>query len=203
MQLFRKARRKMGGLHGLIVGAALLAVSSLIAGAAHAQNMVYHSPGDDGVNPGTPLILDVGPDESLFIWLTTGDQESDAGTEPCNDGNGRELCGYSVTIDAAGSGTVIRDFDPEPGVEWFLSGGNKRLSANGTFSLTGRSGPVRVGELTVSSSEPVGVVMVMGGQAVVADLSIENLPMVTIANTPVPEPTGIAVWLVIYLRRAK
>jgi len=171
---------------GWIVSAALVPFDAI------AQNMVYHSPNDDGFNPGFALNLPIGPSESLYLYLDAGANGSQNGTA-CSDGDGRELCGYQVVADALG-GAFFVDFIPESNVVHSLT--SSQLNANGLFGLNPALGPVRIGELKVGSSGPGSEVMIMGGEAVLAALQIEPIPQSIVANTPVPEP-GVGAGLLI------
>ncbi len=166
------------------LGLGALLASLLLTSGSSAQNLVYHSPGDDGVNPGAPLQLPISSNEPLFLYLDVGSFATTSGIA-CNDGDGREVCGYAVVIDAVG-GALFVDFVPEPNVIHRLI--PTQLRANGTFSLNPALGPVRLGELKVASSQPGGEVMVMGGEAVLAALQVESVAQSILATTPAPEP---------------
>ncbi|MGD8397120.1 MAG: hypothetical protein PVF43_16750, partial [Candidatus Eiseniibacteriota bacterium] len=79
------------------VTALLAPLLLLISAAAGAQVVVYHSPDDDGVNPGVPLQLPVGPWESLFLYVDAGPVGSSGGSIACFNGDGNEMCGFQVT----------------------------------------------------------------------------------------------------------
>jgi hypothetical protein len=169
------------------IRAAVLWVSAmvmLLPLAATAQNMVYHSPNDDGVNPGTALNLPIDPSTSLFLYLNAGSTGSQTGT-PCSDGNGREMCGYRVIVDTLGGASIV-DFIPDGNI--VHSRTSSHLDANGLFALNPVLGPIRIGELRVASTSGGSEVVISGGQVVLAALQIEGIPMSIAANTPVPEP---------------
>lgn len=181
----------MVGLAPLRTAVLVLGIALGLATSVQAQNVVYHSPNDDGENPGVALNLPVGPWESLFLYLDTGAIASANGV-PCSDGNGRELCGYEVIVDALG-GAFFVDFIPSNGVVHRLT--PTQLETNGIFGTNPQLGPVRIGELKVASSQPGGEVMVMFGQAILAGLQTETIPQAIVAVTPVPEP-AVALQLV-------
>jgi hypothetical protein len=168
----------------------ILSVVALVAGLvaldAHAQNIVYHSPNDDGVNPGSAAKLTIGPGNSLFLYLDTGSAITQNGIA-CSDGDGRETCGYETFINALGQSFFV-DFIPEPGVVYRLV--PKEIQINGLFALNPAVGAVRIGELKVASSDALGAVMVMGGEVVLAALQTEPVSQTLMAE--VPEPSG---WL--------
>ena len=93
MQIFSKFDRRSAATLSLVLLVGLVSLD------ARAQNIVYHSPNDDGVNPGSTGELLIGPGESLFLYLDTGSAISQVGIV-CYDGDGRETCGYEAVIDA-------------------------------------------------------------------------------------------------------
>jgi hypothetical protein len=180
MQIFSKFNRRSAAMWGLVLLVGLVSLD------ARAQNIVYHSPNDDGVNPGSTGELLIGPGESVFLYLETGSAISQVGIA-CSDGDGRETCGYEAVIDALGQSFFV-DFIPEPGVVHQLL--PKEVRINGLFALNPAVGAVRIGELKVASSDLQGAVMLMGGEVVLAALQVEPISQSTIAE--VPEPSG---WL--------
>jgi hypothetical protein len=184
MRLISKFNLRSGAMLGLVL---LLGLVSL---EARAQNIVYHSPNDNGVNPGSTGELLIGPGESLFLYLDTGSATTQIGIA-CSDGDGRETCGYEAVIDALGQSFFV-DFIPEPGVVYQLL--PKQVQINGLFALNPAVGAVRIGELKVASSDLQGAVMLMGGEVVLAALQVEPISQSTIAE--VPEPSG---WLPVAL----
>ena len=160
-------------------------VLSLTAIDARAQNLVYHSPNDNGVNPGVAANLPIGPGESFFVWLDTGSTVSQTGIV-CHDGSGREICGYQVVVDALGSAFFV-DFIPHSGVVHQLT--PNQLQVNGIFALNPTVGAVRIGELKVANGDASGAVMVMGGQVILAALQSEPVSQSTLAF--LPEPSGL------------
>ena len=151
---------------------------------ARAQSVVYHSPNDNGANPGSIYDLPVSTGEPLNLYLDAGVLASQSGTA-CNDGNGREVCGYEIVVDALGS-AYFTNFRPEPNVVYKLTSG--RANINGLFSLNPALGAVKIGELTTASSDENGAVMMTGGTVVLAALQDESVPQIMLAQ--VPEPIG-------------
>lgn len=198
MRRISNIKRRYGVLLGLVLAAGLVSLD------ARAQNIVYHSPNDDGVNPGFAFELPIGPGESLFLWLDVGSTVSQNGTA-CNDGDGREICGYEVVVDALGS-AVFSDFFPQLGglgvVHQITP---SQLKVNGLFALNPTAGAVRIGELKVEVIDLTSAVMVMGGKVVLAALQVESVSQSNLAT--VPEPGGWlpllagAVWLLGLRRR--
>lgn len=167
---------------GVLLGLAL--VLGHVAFDARAQNVVYHSPDDNGANPGGAAGLPIGPGESFFLWLDAGFAASPPGTA-CDNGDGREICGYEVVIDALGSAFFV-DFIPQSNVVHRLT--PNQLQVNGIFALNPTVGAVRIGELKVANGGVSGAVVVMGGEVVLAALQVEMVSQSTVAT--VPEPFG-------------
>lgn len=151
---------------------------------ARAQSVVYHSPNDNGVNPGIVFDLPVSTGEPLNLYLDAGALSSQSGTA-CNDGNGREVCGYDIEVDALGS-AYFTNFLPQPNVVFTLT--SKKAKINGIFSLSPALGAVKIGQLTAASSDENGAVMMTGGTVVLAALQGESVPQTMLAQ--VPEPIG-------------
>lgn len=165
---------------------------------ARAQNMVYHSPNDDEVDPGTSVQLPIGPSESLFLYLDAGNQGSQSGIA-CNDGDGRELCGYDVKVDAVGGANFV-DFIPESGVVHLLT--PTQLRANGLFATAPILGPVRIGELKVALTDEASEVVVTGGQVVLSALQIETIAQSVIADAPEPGFVSGLGWAILGMAAA-
>jgi hypothetical protein len=185
MRTISKARRRGEILFGLLLAIAVVGIDAIVASDAHAQNLVYHSPNDDGTNFGFPATLPVGPGSSLFLYLDAGSLASQGGTTACSDGDGREICGYEIVVDALGSASFV-DFLQEQGVVYGLTPTQAQI--NGIFSLNPALGAVRIGELKVASSDEDGAVLMKGGTVVLAALQVETVPQVMLAT--VPEPIG-------------
>jgi hypothetical protein len=162
----------------------LTLIAALFSLDARAQSVVYHSPNDNGVNPGIVFDLPLSTGEPLKLYLDAGALPSDSG-DACNDGNGREVCGYDIDIDALGS-AYFTNFLPEPNVVFTLT--SKKAKINGIFSLSPGLGSVKIGQLTAASSDENGAVMLTGGTIVLAALQSESMPQMFLAQ--VPEPLG-------------
>ena len=194
MRRISNVRRRIGILSVVVF------VVGLVALDGQAQNIVYHSPNDDGVNPGTSAKLAIGPGMSLFLYLDTGSAITQNGIV-CSDGDGREICGYETIIKALGQSFFV-DFIPEPGVVHLLL--PKEIRINGLFALNPAVGAVRIGELKVASSDALGAVMVMGGEVVLAALQTEPVSQTLMAEVPEPGgwlPLAVGVVLLIGLRK--
>jgi hypothetical protein len=165
-----------------------LALLLALGGAASAAPVVYHSPADDGGDPGMPVELPPGPAVSLFLYVDPGDAASASGTA-CKNGAGEELCALAIRLGTAGD-ISIQGFvpDPQAGLVFGLAGGE--LRANGVRAAAGGwLGATRLGELVVSVSGG-GSVELLEGQEVGADLALAEMDPAVIA---LPEPD--ATWL--------
>ena len=178
---------RTAGIGARLVGVALAAF--LAANDALAELKVYSSPNDDGIDPGEPLEIPEGsPPESLYLYIDSGSQASGSGVV-CSDGDGDELCGFEVTVDALG-GTSFVEFLPQLGIIYQLN--PTRLRANGLFALDPQAIPRRIGELRVQSATAGGAVSLTAGRAIGAALQSASVPQSLLATTPVPEPSA---WL--------
>jgi hypothetical protein len=176
-KLWKTSRRYRVPL-GLTLMAALFSLD------ARAQSVVYHSPNDNGVNPGIVFDLPLSVGEPLNLYLDAGALESQSGTA-CNDGDGREVCGYDIDIDALGS-AYFTNFVPGPNVVSTVTPSKAKI--NGIFSLNPALGAVKIGQLSAASSDENGAVMMTGGTVVLAALQSESVSQMILAQ--VPEPLG-------------
>jgi hypothetical protein len=176
----RRTSKTISRTH-LLLGMALVMVLS--ASEASAQTAVFHSPNDNGQNPLLIHNLPIGPGESLFLYLDAGAIASQNGV-PCNDGDGREVCGYDIQVEALGT-TFFVDFVPEANVVYNLT--PTKVKINGLFSLNPALGAIRIGELKAGSHND-GAVMMTTGKVVLAGLQVESVPQQMVAS--VPEPIG-------------
>ena len=162
----------------------LTLIAALFSLDARAQSVVYHSPNDNGVNPGIVFDLPLSTGEPLNLYLDAGALASQSGTA-CNDGDGREVCGYDIDIDALGS-AYFTNFVPGPNVVSTVTPSKAKI--NGIFSLNPALGAVKIGQLSAASSDENGAVMMPGGTVVLAALQSESVPQLFLAQ--VPEPLG-------------
>jgi len=153
-----------------------------LGSAAGAVPVVYQSPADDGVDPGTPFALSGAPTESLYLYVDSGPLASVVGA-PCVDGTGDEVCAYRFCVETSDTVGVV-DFLPEAGsdIVWRIS--PTELCATGGKATVGELGPIRVGELILSSTEG-GDAQIVEGEVVSASLTLDGVPLRVLA---VPEP---------------
>lgn len=164
--------------------ASCVAIVVGLASAALAQPVVYQSPADDGVDPGVPFVLSGDPAESVYLYVDSGPDASATGT-PCVDGTGDELCAYRFCVATSDSVGVV-DFLPEAGSDIVWRATSTELCATGGDAIVGELGPVRVGELILSSTAG-GDAQVVEGEGVGASLTLDAVPVRVLA---VPEPGG-------------
>jgi hypothetical protein len=175
---------------------ALLGALVLAAGRADAQAALYHSAGNDGVPPTTtPVLPSPGPEWLHLYADTAGSNPTTSGTA-CEDGDGNEICGWHVTVQA-GPNAELLSFTPAPGVYYNLSTSQvvDELTATAVSVVSPPSvAPVWVGDLLVQSTDPTlpSQVDVTGVHVVTADLSAQPVAVATLAILPVPEPGQLA-----------
>jgi lysophospholipase L1-like esterase len=157
----------------------------LIASAAEAGvPFLYHSPGDDGVQP-TSVPIELGsPNVTLFLYLDAGDVPTAVGT-PCVDGDGDELCGWEFLLETSGSVT-IQGFLPDPQQDVVERTAPSEVAAIGGDAVGGDLGPIRLGELDLVISASEWSIQVGEGTAVDSSFDLASIPGGIIAA---PEPT--------------
>lgn len=165
-----------------------LLLGVLVAGAAAATGVVYHSPGDDGADPGLPVELAGLPLESLYLYADAGPLTTAVGSA-CLDGDGDEICAYRFCIETQDLVSILA-FDADPAQDVVSNLAATRLCASGGDATLGQLGPVRIGELVVAASG-AGTVEVVEGRVVAADLTLGSVAPRVLA---VPEP-GLGVQL--------
>lgn len=183
--------------HATVTALALLAGSFLAAGQAAAQAAVYHSPANDGVIPAaTPVLPTSGP-EWLHLYADTAGNAATASGTACEDGDGDEICGWHVSIQAA-AGAELLSFTPATGVVYSLT--TSALTAAGVGANPPSVAPYWIGDLLVQSTDPSMATSIEAGgvHVVTADLSVQPIAVNTVATIPLPEPgrgAGLAAGL--------
>jgi hypothetical protein len=169
----------------------LLALSTMLAAtpSLSATPSLFHSPLDDGVNPGAPPVLSGSPTETLYLYLDAGPSATGVGVA-CVDGDGDELCQWELGLAISGDASVA-SFTPDAGqdIVWASSGG--ALDATGGKATVGELGPIRIGELEVSITGGAWSANVAGGSIVDAGFALDGVHTGTIA---MPEP-GLSLQL--------
>ena len=162
---------------------ALCLVNALLfaSPAAAAPPVLYHSPADDGVNAGVPVVVPGGASVTLHLYVDGGSVASPAGQE-CYTGPSDELCGWDFALVGTGSAS-FSGFTPAGDVEYNL--GSTTLRCNGGNPFVGTLGPSKIGDLVLSGAQGDSVDLVRG-DVVTSQLTLTQValgPLVT-----VPEP---------------
>jgi len=167
-----------------------VALGVSLGSAAWALPVVYQSPADDGFDPGTPFALSGAPTESLYLYVDSGPLATTVGS-PCVDGTGDELCAYRFCVQTSDTVGVV-DFLPEAGRDIVWRTSATELCATGGQAMVGELGPIRVGELILTSTGD-GDAQIVEGEVVNASLTLDGVPLRVLA---VPEP-GVPLQLAI------
>ena len=180
----------------------LLLAASLIAGTAGAAGVVYHSPGDDGTDPGMPVVFSGLPGESLYLYADAGAVPTAVGTA-CLDGSGDEICAYRFCVEISDFVTIDA-FYPDAAQDVVADVSATHLCTTGGNALGGELGPFRIGELVITATGD-GSVEVVEGKVVRADLTLDGVAPRVLA---VPEPSfavqlGVGVGFLIAVARRR
>ncbi len=146
---------------------------------AMAQVTVFHSPNDDGTAPAE--IVEVAPGaHTLHIYLQTGSTPSTV--DPCNAGDGDEICQWLVHVNAQGPITFPA-FTPVGDVRYRLD--PSELSATGGDFDLGQLGVFKLGDLAIDAQDS-GTVTLAYGEVASADLSRVFVETVNLFFVPEP-----------------
>lgn len=170
--------------------AILTFVLGMLAGSPSAASVIYHSPGNDGVNPGgVPQLPSEGGVVNLYVHR--GDVATSTGSA-CEDGDGEEMCAWEVHVVALGD-TAFSSFIPAPGVRFSLNG--VELRANGLDGATPGTDPLLIGHLDVFTVEGSGgQLLTLSGSVVTAALDLDPIAFSPLVDVlPVPEPGHVAL----------
>ena len=171
---------------------ALLATLCVAGASVAAPPTVYYSPGDNGVDPGAPVVIPALVQTTLFLYIDAGTNASSA--DSCHLGSGDEICWWNLTLEGqgglglvsfTGSGDVVSKLTSSL---LLFNGGD----ANGTL------GPTKIGELVVDGN-PGGSLELMPGQIVISALSMAPVAQSTLVTVPEPGQNSLlfagVVWL--------
>jgi len=177
-----------------------LLLTLFVAGASNAAPpMIYHSPADDGVDPGAPFEIPALVQTTLFLYIDAGTNASLA--DPCHQGSGDEICWWDLTLEGRdglglvsfiGSAGVVSNLTPSSLV---FNGGD----VNGTL------GPTKIGELVVDGNAG-GLLVLLPGQIVSSALNIAPVAQSALVTIPEPGQTGLfagVAWLWALRHRAQ
>jgi hypothetical protein len=154
----------------------------LTSAAQAAVPILYHSPEDDGMAPGS-VPVEMGPAITLFLYMDAGGVTTSVGT-PCVDGNGDEVCHWEFVLTTLGSAT-IQGFNPDPLQDLVVRTAATEVAVTGGDAVNGELGPIRIGELDLTTLDDNWSVSVSNGTAVEASFELVNLAHVLISA---PEP---------------
>jgi len=162
----------------------LLFLAAAFSGRAEAEPAIFHSPADDGVNPGTPPPLSAEAPAWVYLYVDAGTLSSAPGTA-CHAGSGEEVCGCDLLVEA-GQNVRFLAFQPSGDVRFTLTG--SRLRANQLDALAPVAGPKRIGQLLVEATDPAGGPVLLSSASVVR-AGLELTPLTSGELVFVPEPT--------------
>lgn len=148
---------------------------------AGAQVRVYHSPGNDGLDPGGTAPVDPSSSVTLHLYIDNPGDETLTGSV-CEDGDGSELCGYDLTLEALG-GIQLTSFSEVADTTFSLT--QARLRLNAVEAIDGVVGPIHVGDLLINASTGTTVNLTAGSAL---DASLTLVPIAPRSLISVPEP---------------
>ncbi len=163
------------------VGALAAALALLVASSpAGAQIAVFHSPNDDGVDPGGTISIPPSASATLHLYIDNPGTGTATGTV-CEDGDGNELCGFDLTLEALG-GIQFLTFSEVADTAHSLT--STRMRLNVVEAISGVSGPIHIGDLTIDAS--VGTTVDLSG-AEALDAALGSVPIADKSLISVPD----------------
>jgi len=183
----------------VLIAIVLVGFASFVP-AASAQVRVFHSPANDGVDPGGTQVIEPGDPVTLHLYIENDGIPTATGTV-CEDGDGNELCGYDLTFEALG-GIQFDVYSEVADTRQSLTA--TRLRLNAVEAVGGASGAIHIGDLTIDASVGTTVDLVSGQ---VLDASLNLAPVAPRSLVFVPEPgalVGLAggLLLLVLLKRS-
>lgn len=169
---------------GTAIVVVVLAVG-LVVPDVSAQVRVFHSPANDGVDPGGTQAIEPGDPVTLHLYIENDGIPTATGTV-CEDGDGNELCGYDLTIEGFG-GIQFDAFSEMADTRQSLT--TTRLRLNAVEAVNGVSGAIYIGDLTIDATSGTTVDLVSGQ---VLDASLNLAPVAPRSLVSVPEPGVLA-----------
>jgi len=142
---------------------------------------VYNSPNDDGIAGGSAGVPINGSPVLLNLYIDGGPIDSAPADKCTGNGDGDELCGWQLRLDASG-GMIIEAFTPAGTVVGTSSA--LTLRANGLDAINPSAGPQPVGTVTVSS-QGEGELRLTSGLAVGSTLFAQAIPDAILASTAI------------------
>jgi hypothetical protein len=159
----------------------LAALILAAAPAAASPPSVYHSAGDDGVDPGGSV--SVAAPATVHLYLDGGAIAS-SGAACAPGGDGDEVCGWKLHLEGQ-NGLDLVSFTPTGDVVFGLDGNT--LHSTGGNPSTGTLGPSKIGDLVVDGIEG-GELALLASYSVGAGQTLGALAPATVVV--IPEPGG-------------
>jgi hypothetical protein len=181
--------------------AIVLATAILAGQAIAAPPTIFYSPNDNGVSGGSPGVIEPGVSQMVHVYLQGGVNATSIG-ERCNDGDGEEVCGFDLLLEAQG-GVSFSNFVPAGDTVRALDPSSLRF--NGGDFASGTLGTVKLGDLVVEA-QLGGSIDLADGQTADAALGLVDLTPSTLLIVPEPSrhlllSAGLTALLVLYRRR--
>ena len=186
----------------VVASTAIVLATAILAGQAlAAPPTIFHSPNDDGIFVGSPAVIEPGTSQVVHLYLQGGVNATSFG-EACNDGNGEEVCGFDLLLEAR-SGVSFSSFVPDGDTVRTLDPSSLRF--NGGDFANGTLGPVKLGDLVVEA-QLGGSIDLATGQTADSALGLVDLTPATLVIVPEPSrhlllAAGITALLALYRRR--
>ncbi len=198
----RSLRRLRAGSSNAARCTTIVLAAAILAGRAFAAPpTIFHSPNDDGISGGSPAVIEPGTSQVVHLYLQGGVNATSIG-EACNDGNGEEVCGFDLLLEAQ-SGVSFSSFVPDVDTVWALDPSSFRF--NGGDFASGTLGPVKLGDLVVDA-QLGGSIDLATGQTADSALGLVDLTPSTLVIVPEPSrhlllSAGMTALLALYRRR--
>jgi hypothetical protein len=160
--------------------------------------IVYHSPGDTGARPTSPVEIPYQNGQELYLYLDYENDrvppESTNSATMCVDEDGNETCGFDVLIKLTTDAATFGSFTPDsPAVVGHFDATNTQLRVNG-IEVGGMAIPARIGTLTVDALGSNQLqISVQGHHRVGAAGQLDGIQSHVIS---VPEP-GVSLLLIV------
>jgi hypothetical protein len=186
----------------VVARTAIVLAAAILAGQAMAAPpTIFHSPNDDGISGGSPGVIEPGVSQMVHLYLQGGVNATSIG-EACNDGDGEEVCGFDLLLEAQG-GPSFSNFVPVVGTVWALDPSSLRF--NGGDFADGTLGAVKLGDL-IFDAQLGDSIDLAEGQTADAALGLVDLTPSTLLIVPEPSRhllllSGLTALVVLYRHR--
>jgi hypothetical protein len=186
----------------VVARTAIVLAAAILAGQAMAAPpTIFHSPNDDGISGGSPGVIEPGVSQMVHLYLQGGVNATSIG-EACNDGDGEEVCGFDLLLEAQG-GPSFSNFVPVGNTVWALDPSSLRF--NGGDFADGTLGAVKLGDL-IFDAQLGDSIDLAEGQTADAALGLVDLTPSTLLIVPEPSRhllllSGLTALVVLYRHR--